>query len=280
MSAQPDPLKPIHLIRHLALAQIDVEAGNVPANLDKLRGIVLEHREADLVVFPELVLQGHLFASDPAAAHDLVGSAGTTGRKTADAMHAFALENDLRVLYGELDEVGGELYNFATYVGGGKVERYAKTHVHWSESFAPGRELRAFESSVDRIGVLICFDAAFPEAARVLAVQGATTIVCIAAVPRRFPAELMHRRMQAIAVMNQAFAVYVNRAGHDFGGRSAVFSPLGEKLIELDEGEEVRTCDIDLAEAYRWRSEEPTFNYRHPELYGPLSELDPRSPDR
>jgi N-carbamoylputrescine amidase len=281
--SEPTEQQAVTLSRRLVLAQIDIEAGRIDENLAKLQDVALAHRHADLVVFPELVLQGHLFAADRKASLDLLHEHPAEPRTLARTMHEFALDNDIRILYGELDVEGDKLYNFATYVGSGRIQRYAKTHVHWSEHFEAGGELRAFDTATDRIGVLICFDAAFPEAARVLALQGARVIACIAAVPRSFPTAIMHHRMRSIAVMNQVFSVYVNRAGADFGGGSAVFSPLGETVAELGEGEEVRECTIELAELFRWRSDEPALVHRRPELYGPIvhtPELPAVEPDR
>ncbi|NIT00542.1 MAG: hypothetical protein GTO09_00195, partial [Candidatus Latescibacteria bacterium] len=58
-----------------------------------------------------------------------------------------------------------------------KKESYVKTHVHWTENFVPGKRLKVFSTPVGKIGISICFDAAFPEVWRVLALRGARILV-------------------------------------------------------------------------------------------------------
>jgi len=252
--------------KRVAVAQIDVDIYRPDLNIAKMKEIIREHREADLIVFPELAVHGHIYSSAPK--REILEMIARTPRALEEDLYAFARELDTRVIFGEFDQIDGRLYNLAVYVSRDKVERYAKTHVHWTESFDAGDELRAFDTPLDRIGILICFDAAFPEAARVLALQGAKIIVVIAAVPRTFDVKYMHRRAASIALDNQVFSIFANRVGEGHGGQSAVFNPEGDLIALAGEKEEILAAELNLFEVDVWRMHEAIYAHRRPDLYG------------
>ncbi len=258
------------MLKRILVAQVDVDDERPERNIDKMKNIIRTHHDADLIVFPELVVHGHLFSPSPK--QEILDIIAKTPTEYREEIHACAKEQHTRVIFGEFDQVGDQLYNLAVYVSPDKMERYAKTHVHWSESFAPGKELKAFDTPLDRLGILICFDAAFPEAARILGLQGAKLIVTIAAVPKTFEMTIMHRRMTSIALDNQVFSILANRAGAQFGGQSAVFNPRGDCIALAGETEEILMVDINMLEVDQWRSQEPIYPSRHPALYRIVSE--------
>ena len=92
---------------------------------------------------------------------------------------------------------GERFYNMATYIDKNVTIVTSKTHVHWTEHFLPGRELKVFDSPFGKIGITICFDSAFSEVWRVLALKGADVVVNISAVPKEFPVEYMRRRFRS-----------------------------------------------------------------------------------
>lgn len=255
--------------KRVCLAQIDIDIYHPERNVAKMKEIIYEHREADLIVFPELVVHGHIYSSAPK--REILEMIARTPPGFKDDLHAFAKEHDIRVIFGECDQVGDRLYNLGVYVSRDKVERYAKTHVHWSENFDAGEELKVFDTPLDRVGMLICFDVAFPEAARVLALQGAKILVAIAAVPKTFDMKYMHRRMAAIALDNQVFSIFVNRAGLNFAGQSAIFNPQGDCVALAEEKEQILTAEIDLFEVDVWRMHESIYAHRRPALYGQIA---------
>ena len=127
--------------------------------------------------------------------------------------------------------------------------------------------MKLFDTPLGKIGVTICFDAAFPEVWRVLALRGAAIIVNISAVPKSFPPRYMLRRLQGAAINNQVFVVFANRPGDYFSGHSAVFDPRGEIVAQAGEEEVVIRAEIDLGEMRRWREEELIYPNRRPLLY-------------
>jgi predicted amidohydrolase len=119
------------------------------------------------------------------------------------------------------------------------------------------------------MGMLICFDLAFPEAARVLALAGAEVILAPSAVPTDFKT-YSERRVIARALDNQCFIVYCNLGGEGFGGNSLVVDPRGEVLARCGPDQQLAFCTIDLDTITDWQGEERIFSERRPELYGPV----------
>ncbi len=256
--------------RQIAVAQLDIRAGEIDANLDKIKRTIREHRSADMIVFPELILHGHLYST--ATREEVFRVIRRTKRDVSKEMYAYARRFTCQIIYGELFTENGKLYNTAVYLDGGHIQHYHKTHVHWTEIFDPGDTLPVFGTGLHTTGILICYDMAFPEAARTLALSGARVIVVIAAIPRTFDKRYILRRLTSIALDNQVFVVFANRAGRDYYGGSMVLDPRGDVIALAGEKEEVLRTEIDFASLERWRKEEAIFSQRRPELYRLISD--------
>lgn len=257
--------------KRVSIAQINIADRNVVENARLITRVIERSSQSDLVVFPELILQGHGHVVAPGQTlSDIFGKKAERPTTINDALHGFAREHGVDVIFGEIDEINGRLYNLAVYVGK-DIQTYAKTHVHWTEEFTPGTELKVFDTKIGPTGILICFDAAFPEAARVLALRGAKTIVVIAAIPFSFDIRYEMIRLQAMAHNNQVFVVFANRCGPGFSGGSVVIDPRGEIISRLGPAEDMLHVNIDLDELDAWRSEERIYSHRRPDLYGDIS---------
>lgn len=181
------------------------------------------------------------------------------------------LKNRARVVLGELKKDGVYYRNLATYMDENGTKSYAKTHVHWTENFLPGGRLKVFSTPFGPMGLNICYDSAFSEVWRVLALNGARLVVNISAVPASFPAGYMHLRMQGAAAFNQYPVVFLNRPGPHFSGGSAAYDARGRELVCLGAEEEVLELKIDLGEVGTWREQEVIFPNRRPLLYRRVS---------
>ena len=254
----------------VTLAQIDCELGNVGENLRRA-GEVLEQARpegSDMVVFPELSLTGY-----------------SLGQVTEDV----SLEAVDEEIAGRLGRAGGEMgvvvgfaeagrlhtYNSAAYIHGGVL-----THVHRKlylptyglfeerKHFSPGQAMRAFETGVGRMAILICNDVWQP-ALPFLAVQDGARVLIVPSnsSTNRFPGSAdMQREWRDIdrfyARMLQSYVVFVNRIGSEgeleFWGGSHVVDPWGEIVAEAPLNEPaVMTVEIDLAKVRRRRREMP-----------------------
>ena len=249
----------------ITLAQINFEPEDLEGHFDRIMDIISEKANSDLIVFPELILQGH--PSDLKPEGFLYRQLKVHLYGASQMIYGHVKKHDARVVIGELQKQGDLFRNLATYVDKKGPKHYAKTHVHWTENFHPGGRFKVFQTPLGPLGLNICFDSAFSETWRVLGLNGAKLVVNISAVPAHFPVPYMQRRMQGAATFNQYHVVYVNRPGPVFSGGSAVYDPRGEQVAALGGGMEIRDVDIDLSSADLWRKEEVIFKNRRPLLY-------------
>lgn len=222
---------------------------------------------ADLLALPEAALGGYLSSlhDDP---DDVPPQLDVDGPEIARLV---ALAGPTVVTAGFCERgdaaSGGRPYNSAVAVtGDGVLGHHRKVHQPLNEhtSYAAGDRFTAFDTPVGRLGMMICYDKAFPEAARALAVDGARVVVCLSAWPaaRTDPApELADDRWtrrfdlfdRARALENQIVWVSANQAG-TFGDMRLVASakivdPGGEVLATTgtDAGLAVASVDVDDA---------------------------------
>ncbi len=158
--------------------------------------------------------------------------------------------------------------------------------------FTPGDlGFEPIDTSVGRLGVLICWDQWYPEAARLMALAGAKLLIYPTAIGwessdsdnekmRQRDAWITVQRGHAIA--NGLPLVAVNRTGHEpdpsgqtngiqFWGSSFVCGPQGEFLYQAPEGEDARVVEIDVARTEKVRRWWPFFRDRRIDAYGDLT---------
>lgn len=253
--------------RKICIAQIGFDQ-NIKRHISRIKDIIYENRRSHLIVFPELILHGHPSVEKPEGIlYRRVKYFYKSVASDSDDLYRFIKEVGARVVIGELKGRSGEFYNAATYIDSERTIGYSKVHVHWSENFLPGKGFRVHDLPAGKVGMMICFDGAFTESWRVLALNGAEIIVNISATPKSFPAKYIWRRLQGAAICNQVFVVYANRPGERFSGHSTVIDPMGEVLIDAGTDENIMHCEIDLKQLYKWRKQERIFQERRPLLY-------------
>ena len=155
--------------------------------------------------------------------------------------------------------------------------------------FSPGDTgFKIFDTQYGRIGVAICWDQWFPEAARVMALQGAEILFYPTAIGSEPRAPEINSRghwtrvMQGHAAANLVPLVAANRIGHEIGaessitfyGGSFISDPTGALLAQADQEECILYADLDLSKLAAQRAEWGLFRDRRPELYAPILSLD------
>lgn len=142
---------------------------------------------AVLVVFPEISLQGYPVIHEKLDTPAVLAAAYRTAERVPDgpsvmAIAARAQERGIHVIYGltEAGETGGVVYNTAVLTGpDGYIGRYRKVHLGLSEQIVwrQGHDWPVFTTPFGRIGMLICYDKAWPESCRELTLRGADILV-------------------------------------------------------------------------------------------------------
>lgn len=269
----------------VAAVQMDCGLGDRVRNLATIRARLRDAAAAGarLVVFPECALSGYGFESrEEASAH-----AEPVPGPAVEMVAADCRSLSVWAVFGLLERAGDSLYNACALVGpGGLVARYRKTHLPCLgvDRFAtPGDgPLDVHDLGGLRIGMNICYDAGFPECARVLALAGADLIV----LPTNWPpgaAGTLKYLVPARALENHVYYLAANRVGEEAGfrfiGGSRILDVDGELLATAGEGEQIIVADVDPERARRkrvvfvpGRYEVDRVGHRRPELYGPLCE--------
>jgi predicted amidohydrolase len=192
----------------------------------------------------------------------------------------------------------GELYNACALIGPeGLVASYRKAHLPYlgvDRFVAPGdRPFAVHDLGGLRVGMLICYDDSFPEAARCLTLLGVDLVL----LPTNWPsgaAAVAKFLVPARALENHVYYAAVNRVGEEGGfrfiGRSRLVGPDGETLATADyDKEAVLYASVDPAAARAKHLVRIPGAYelhrladRRPDLYGPVCDpkLRPPSPRR
>lgn len=259
----------------IGYVQFEPKLGALAENRKTVRELLLRAPEADLLVLPELASSGYHFAT---RADAWESSETVDGPFTATLIET-ARERNCTYVAGLCEREGNHLWNSAVVVGpGGRIGLYRKAHLFLNEKdlFEPGNlGLPVFDLGTYRLGVLICFDWQFPEAWRVLALEGAEIVA--------HPSNLVipgrcQRVVPVHALSNRLFVVTANRIGEErgltFTGRSQINDPRGETLSEAAaEGTVVEVVDIDpnLARDKQVTARNDLLADRRPELYGAIT---------
>ncbi|MEA3238951.1 MAG: nitrilase-related carbon-nitrogen hydrolase [Candidatus Bipolaricaulota bacterium] len=239
----------------IGVVQMNPRFGAVEENIDRALATI-DQAKSDLWVLPELFATGYQFRSrvETRSYAEVIPDGPTTKRLIGAARNFDAF------ICAGLPEMDGEhVYNAAVLVGpDGLVGRYRKIHLffHEKELFSPGNlPFPVVDIGLAKVGMMICFDHFFPEAARTLALEGAQVIAHPANLVMPLYAQLT---MRVRALENGVFTATTNRVGEEartdttlhFTGESQIVSPRGEVLISLSPTEErAQAVEIDPTDA-------------------------------
>ncbi|MCK4956881.1 MAG: beta-ureidopropionase [Candidatus Cloacimonetes bacterium] len=227
----------------VGVAQFQPNLFEVDENLNKMNQL-LKGIKADLVVFPELATSGYVFGSKEEVRS--VAEDAYTG-KTALLFSRLAKANNCSYVVGFVELNDDKLYNSSMLINpDGKIFVYRKTHLFYEEKlfFEPGDSgLNVFEAKAGvKVGLMICFDWIFPEAARTLALKGAQIITHSANLVLPWCQQAMITR----SLENRIFSITSNRTGEEingdkkqfFTGMSQILTTKGEIIHRMNQTEE------------------------------------------
>ena len=261
----------------LALAQISSQRENKKENLRKIEELTMRSK-ADLVIFPELSLTGYVVRDQVYELAETIPGPSTT------QIAELTRKTGMYVVFGmpELSKkTKATIYNTAVFVGpegiiGKYHKRYLPTHSVFEEKryFRPGYQTAAFDTSLGKIGLCICYDLFFPEVTRLTRLEGAQLIICISASPsvRRSYFETL---TAARAIENTAYLAYVNLVGVEdglqFWGGSRLLSPTGDVISKARYDEEdLVLCEVDFKDIRPAEAFIPTLRDLRPEIFDEL----------
>jgi predicted amidohydrolase len=241
-----------------------------------------------LLALPEACLGGYL--------SDLNGGADGPPALRVDGpeiARLAVLAGEMVVCAGFCEEADAARYNSVVCVSGdGVLGRHRKVHQPLREdaSYTAGSAFTAFDTPVGRLGMMICYDKAFPESARSLALDGAEIVVCVSAWPgsRTNPsADLAEDRWtrrfdlfdRIRALENQVVWLSANQAGTfgslRFVASAKVVDPGGEVLAGTGVSAGMAMTELDVPRALETaRRSMAHLRDRRPDAYLALSTVD------
>ncbi len=270
------------------------------ANVARAEKLIREAagRGANIVLIQEL-FETPYFCKDHQPRHFDLASP-LDGHPAVEHFRGLARELGVVLPVSVFERAGNAFFNSLAVVDadGAVIGTYRKAHIpegpgyHEKFYFSPGDTgFKVFDSKFGKLGVAICWDQWFPEAARAMALLGAEILLYPTAIgsepqdPTLDSSGHWQRTMQGHAAANILPLVASNRIGTEQGekytmtfyGSSFIASPTGEKLVEADRvSETVLTASFDLDEIRRYREAWGVFRDRRPALYHPILSLDGR----
>lgn len=272
----------------IAAVQMNPKIMQNRENLDK---VIFDARAAagngaGLIVFPECTLTGYIFSSREEAMPFMETIPGIA----TEEMEALCKQLGVHIVVGLLEKDGMKCFNAAVLIGpGGLIGKYRKNHLPFLgiDRFldAGNKAFEVFDTPVGRLGIHICYDATFPECARVMTLLGADILI----LPTNWPQgreRVVKYVINTRAYENKVHFVAVDRVGEERGtmfiGHSKIVDAWGDTLVDAgDVEEQIIYAEVSLDEA---RQKHVTFKPgefeldfirdRHPELYGPIVSRD------
>ncbi|MEA2086583.1 MAG: nitrilase-related carbon-nitrogen hydrolase [Candidatus Caldatribacteriota bacterium] len=257
----------------IGLGQIKYETGKVKKNLKKIQKFIFKAKkeEVDLLVFPELSLTGYSLKSRliPKVALKLDGPIIESLKEES---------KDISLVIGLVEESRNyDFYNTALYLEKGEIKHihrkiYLPNYGMFEEKkyFISGEEVRSFETSYGRMGMLVCADSWHPVLPYILALDGAFIFINVVSsyskgLGKKISTRYAWERVNKFyAQVFSCYVVFVNAVGADgennFWGGSTVIKPGGRILVKPDYSkEQLATAYIDLKRVRYYKNVLPEF---------------------
>lgn len=282
---------------HVGLVQMrctDDRQQNLDAAIQGIRDAAA--RGAQMICLPELFLSLYFCQSED---HAQFALAEPVPGPTTDVMCQLARELEVVLIVSLFEKRAAGLYHNTTAVidaDGKYLGKYRKMHIpddplfYEKFYFTPGDlGFQVFETRYGRLGVLICWDQWYPEAARLTALKGAEILFYPTAIgwqpeEKEEFGEAQHNSWELIqrshAVANGCYVVSVNRTGHegaadggiDFWGQSFVADTSGTLLDKAGvDAEQILVVPVDLSAIDVTRTVWPFLRDRRIDAYGDIT---------
>ncbi len=280
--------------KNISVAAIQLPcSGDIPRNIEA----TVQQIEAAAKAGANLICLQELFSSlyfCQTEDHSQFGIAESIPGPTTDRICQVAKENQVVIVAGVFERrTAGVFHNTAIVIetDGSILGTYRKMHIpddpYFYEKFyfTPGDlGFQSFQTSVGNVGVCICWDQWFPEAARLTAMQGAEILVYPTAIGWQAPekeqfgaaqVDAWQTMMRSHAIANGVYVVAPNRVGVEqnieFWGASFVVDPYGCVIAKAGQEAETIQADCDLSLIETARTHWPFFRDRRIDAYTDLT---------
>ncbi|MDO5115103.1 MAG: carbon-nitrogen hydrolase family protein [Synergistaceae bacterium] len=176
--------------------------------------------------------------------------------------------------------IDGKIYSSNVLISeeGEILASVAKNHIVRTEHFyeqdyyTPGNDgFQVVNTSVGRIGIVVCYDRHYPESYRTCALKNADFVITPAGNEKAEPADIFEWEIRINAFANSMYILMVNRTGlegqMDFCGRSIFASPRGFVVSQADDTEQILMAQLDLDKIDEIRTNANYMKLRRPEVF-------------
>lgn len=257
-------------------------------HIQRLSEDLLSSTKLDILCLPEMMTGPYMCTVEKEKLkHFAETMPGPTTKIIADLAQKYSTYI-LGTVY-EYDETDSKNYNsaFICSDNGDIIGKYRKTHIPYINVpgtmclekfyFSPGNELKTFNIKGHTVGLLICYDRSFPEAWRVLTLQGANVVI-VPASSSGFRSAAFVDELRIRAMENGVYVFAINKYGSEkmdeepspkhFYGKSCIIDPLGQVQRVLDDEADISLIyDLDFNKVDEARNRLAYLRDRRPDLY-------------
>ncbi len=254
----------------LLILQIEAIAGNIQANINKIKSLIIEQNKAefDLIILPELWTTGWDCVNFNKFSQELYSSETYAFLKELSQTYNSNVIGGSSILYREGTKNRNSCLIFDR--NGNFKAVYDKYHLFSHRGQSEGVYLEEgamgliVNLDIAKVGISTCYDIRFPELFRLYAYKGADFTVNMAAWPLGFYEEyetLLHAR----AIENQMFYISSCLTGkinedYSFSGNSQVCDYRGRIIAKLAREEKALYTEINIDEMKEYRQKMPVLN--------------------
>jgi N-carbamoylputrescine amidase len=255
-------------------------------------------QDAEIVCLPELFRSQYFCQTED---HDNFALAEEIPGKSTTKLGELGCELGVVIIASLFEKRSAGVYHNAAAIidaDGKYLGKYRKMHIpddplyHEKFYFAPGDlGFQAWETQHGKIGVCVCWDQWYPEAARLTALRGAEILFYPTAIgwhpgEKEEFGEAQHSAWETIqrshAIANGCYVAVANRVGHEtpaggagieFWGQSFICGPDGQIIAQGSiDSEEIVIADIDWSAVDRHRTHWPFLRDRRVDAYGEINQ--------
>ncbi len=236
-------------------------------------------RGADLCAFPEFMM---FYTTSQQSPRDLVSQAETINGNFIRTIAEAAKKNSIEVVgtIYEKSKKKDRVYDTSFLVDKSGVIKstYRKIHLYdalgfkESKKLEPGSKISApIQTSIGKLGMLICYDLRFPEMSRILASSGSEILVVPSAwVVGKMKEEHWLTINKTRAIENGCYIIAPDQVGNIYCGRSLVVDPYGKILLDMKTRQGIGMVEISISKIRETRKALPLLQNRRIDIYSDL----------
>lgn len=276
------PFIVIQLINFMKVAVVQFKASTKKEdNLKKILSYISKaaSKNATLCTFPEFMM---FYTNSSQTPRQLANLAETINGNFITTIANAAKENHIQVVgsFYETSRKKDRVYDtsFVIDKSGKVISTYRKIHLYdalgfkESDKMTSGSKIsKPVNTSIGKIGMMICYDLRFPEMSRSLAVAGAEVLIAPSAwVKGNMKEEHWITINKTRAIENGCYVIAPDQVGNIYCGRSLVVSPYGKILLDMKKKQGISFVDIDLNKVKQTRKVLPLLKNRRTDIYPTL----------